>query len=288
MLRMLRQNDHDTVEPPALEIARGIPPLTHREAAAMASAELERFLTLVESLESDDWEKPTACPLWNVRQILAHVTGSAASYARWSEFMRQGNPKLQRPYRASGLSFLASMNQIQVDDRASATPEGLIDELRTVGPQAIATRKRLPLLLRTLRLPLPTLGIVPIGYLTDLIYTRDMWMHRLDICRATGREMIQTSQHDGHITALVVRDLARKLTPRLRGRALAYELTGISGGCWSLGESDRQIATITMDALDFHLLASGRLPANELASHVSITGDTQIARLALENTQVPY
>ena len=70
-----------------------------------------------------------------------------------------------------------------------------------------------PCLLRTIRVPLPALGgIVPIGYLTDLIYTRDMWMHRLDICRATGREMIQTSHHDGRITALVVRDLVRKLT----------------------------------------------------------------------------
>jgi uncharacterized protein (TIGR03083 family) len=289
MQQTLRQNDHNTVEPPALEMARRIPPLTHSEAAAMASAELERFLTLVGSLESDDWEKPTVCPLWNVRQILAHVTGAAASYASWSEFKRQGNPKIQRPYRAAGLSILDSMNQIQVDDRAHATPATLIEELRSVGPRAIATRERLPGLLRAIRVPLPGLGgIVPIGYLTDLIYTRDMWMHRFDICRATGRELVQTPQHDGRITALVVRDLARKLTPRLGGRAVAYELTGISGGCWSLGESDRPIARITMDVLDFHLLASGRLQANELSSHTSVVGDEQIARLTLNNTQVPY
>jgi len=269
-------------------MARRIPPLTHSEAAAMASAELERFLTLVGSLESDDWEKPTSCTLWNVRQILAHVTGAAASYARWSEFKRQNSLKVQRPYRASGLSFLDSLNQIQVDGRASATPAALIDELQTVGPRAIATRARLPMLLRALRVPLPALGIVPIGYLTDLIYTRDMWMHRLDLCRATGCEMIQTSHHDGRITALVVRDLVRKLTPRLGGRAVAYELTGISGGCWSLGENVRPIARITMDVLDFHLLASGRLQANELSSHKSVIGDEQIARLALDNTQVPY
>jgi hypothetical protein len=62
MQRMLQLNDHGNVEPLALEKARRIPPLTHREAAAMASAELERFLNLVESLECDNWEKPTACP----------------------------------------------------------------------------------------------------------------------------------------------------------------------------------------------------------------------------------
>jgi len=254
----------------------------------MARLELERFLALVTSLSDDDWEKPTACPRWNVRQILAHVTGAAASYARWSEFKRQNSLKAQRPYRVSGLSFLDSLNQIQVDDRASAIPGALIDELRTVGPRAIATRKGLPAWLRAFRVPLPALGIVPIGYLTDLIYTRDMWMHRLDISRATGREMIQTSHHDGRITALVVRDLIRKLTPSLGGRAVAYELMGISGGCWSLGENVRPIARITMEVLDFHLLASGRLQANELSSHTLVKGDEQFACLALDNTQVPY
>lgn len=288
MQTVRKTSNDDLVVRPAFVQARAIPPLSHHEAMGMASFELERFLALVTSLSEDEWEKPTACPRWNVRQMLAHVTGAAASYARWSEFKRQNSFKVQRPYRVSGLSFLDSLNQIQVDDRASATPAALIDELQTVGPRAIATRARLPMLLRALRVPLPALGIVPIGYLTDLIYTRDMWMHRLDICRATGREMIQTSHHDGRITALVVRDLVRKLTPRLGGRAVAYELTSISGGCWSLGENVRPIARITIDVLDFHLLAAGRLPENELSSHTSVIGDEQIARLALDNTQVPY
>ena len=280
--------NNNSVVRPDLAYAGAIQPLTHSEAIAIARLELDRFLALVTILSDDDWEKPTSCTLWNVRQILAHVTGAAASYARWSEFKRQNSLKVQRPYRMSGLSFLDSLNQIQVDDRASATPGALIDELRTVGPRAIATRERLPGLLRAIRVPLPELGFVPIGYLTDLIYTRDMWMHRFDICRATGREMIQTSHHDGRITALVVRDLAGKLTPRLGGRAVAYELTGISGGCWSLGENVKSIARITMDVLDFHLLASGRMPADKLSSHTSVKGDEQLSRLALDTTQVPY
>ena len=89
MQPMLSANKHDIITPPALEMARGIRPLMHREAASMATTELECFLALVGSLESDDWEKPTVCPLWNVRQILAHVTGATASFARWSEFKHQ-------------------------------------------------------------------------------------------------------------------------------------------------------------------------------------------------------
>jgi uncharacterized protein (TIGR03083 family) len=279
---------HDSEGRSSISEAASIPSLTHIEAAEMATFELERFLACVEALAPADWDQPTACTLWNVRQVVAHVTGAAASYARWSEFKRQTSPFVQRPYRQAGFSLPDALNQIQVDDRGAATPADLLAELREVGPRAIATRKRLPAIVRAVRLPLPLLGVVPLGYATDLIYTRDMWMHRLDICRATGHEMVQTPRHDGRITALVVRDLARKLTAKLAGQAVVYELTSISGGCWSLGENASPLARITMDVLDFHLKASGRLPANELSSHASCSGDEQIARLALDNTQVPY
>ncbi|HEY6541518.1 MAG TPA: maleylpyruvate isomerase N-terminal domain-containing protein, partial [Ktedonobacteraceae bacterium] len=146
-----KTSNDDPVVRPALTYARAIPPLSHRESVSMATLELERFLAVVTSLSDDDWEKPTACTLWSVRQIVAHVTGACASHAHWSEFKRQGSSRVQRPYRARGLSFLDSMNQVQVDDRASATPAALIDELQRVGPRAISTRARLPWLLRALR-----------------------------------------------------------------------------------------------------------------------------------------
>lgn len=278
----------DPVVRPALVQARAIPPLSHHEAMDMATLELERFLALVTALSDDGWEKPTACTLWNVRQILAHVTGAAASYARWSEFKRQNSFKVQRPHRASGLSFLESLNQIQVDDRASATPAALIDELQTVGPRAIATRTRLPVLLRALRVPLPALGIVPVGYLTDLIYTRDMWMHRLDLCRATQREMVTTSEHDGRIVALVMRDLERKLASKLRTTSIVYYLSGKSGGMWQFGAKISPAATIQLDVLDFNLLASGRLTPEEAESRASIVGESALAREVLNHTNIPY
>ncbi len=281
-------SNDDPVVRPALVHARAILPLSHREAMGMATLELERFLALVTSLPEDAWEKPTACTRWNVRQMLAHVTGAAASYARWSEFKRQNSFKVQRPYRASGLSFLDSLNQIQVDDRAAATPAALIDELQTVGPRALATRARLPVLLRALRVPLPALGLVPVGYLTDLIYTRDMWMHRLDLCRATGREMVMTPEHDGRIVSLIMRDLVKKLAATLRNTSMVYHLSGKVGGTWHLGAEVPPAATLHLDVVDFNLVASGRLTPEEAWSYVSLEGETALAREVLKHTNVPY
>jgi len=275
-----------TMEPTA--DARTIPALAHDEAAALATTELGRFLALLDVLSPEDWARPTACPRWDVRQVVAHVAGAAAAYAGWAEFRRQGSPRTQRPYRAAGLPMLDALNQVQVDDRATTTPDALIAELRQVGPCAIATRRRLPAPLRALRLPLPLLGIVRLDYLTDTIYTRDMWMHRLDLCRATGREMASTPGHDGRIVALVVRDLAQKL-PRDVRAGLVYELTGPAGGVWRLGgDSQGEAARVRLDALAFALLAAGRLMPEEARAGATIDGDAARGARALSRTTVPF
>ena len=272
--------------------AGSIPALAHDEAAVRATAELGHFLTLVEALAPEDWARPTACPRWDVRQVVAHVAGAAAAHASWAEFRRQGSPRAQRPYRTDGLAMLDAMNQVQVDDRVVATPDDLIAELRQVGPRAIATRRRLPAPLRALRLPLPPLGgIVRLDYLTDTIYTRDMWMHRLDLCRATGREMVQTPAHDGRIVALVVRDLARTLPAAVRA-GVVYELTSRAGGAWQLGGDgeggDGEGARIRLDTLPFTLLAAGRLTPEEARAHAVIDGDRARGERALAQTSVPF
>lgn len=175
--------------------ASAIPPLSHGESAAMATDELERFLALLDELRPEDWSKPTACTRWDVRQIVAHLAGVAHAYSTFSEFRRQGNGRLQLPYRRAGMSRLDAMNQIPVDDRAGRTPAQLMAELRERAPRAIRSRGRLPALLRHLPLPLgkitPEIGRtwVQVGYLTDLILTRDMWMHRHHI-GASGQPIV--------------------------------------------------------------------------------------------------
>jgi uncharacterized protein (TIGR03083 family) len=261
--------------------AARIRPITRAEARALGTAEVERFLALVESLGPGDWDQPTACTLWTVRDILAHQAGAYAGYAGLREFRRQfvGRP-------APGQLFEDFLSARQVADRAGRSPAELIAELRAVGPRAVANRARFPLPVRLLGMPYPLVGVLQLGYLLDLIYTRDTWMHRLDIARATGREMLLTAQHDGRIVALVVRDLARMLAPKLGGKSVAYELTGPSGGSWRIGRAPTAAATMRLDTLDFNLLASGRY-AVEQAGAV-IEGDRALADLALRETRVMY
>ncbi|HEY6377895.1 MAG TPA: hypothetical protein VI316_01820, partial [Candidatus Dormibacteraeota bacterium] len=95
-----------------------------------------------------------------------------------------------------------------------------------------------------------------LGYLVDTVFTRDTWIHRLDISRATGREMVLTPDHDGRLVAGVAAEWARR-----HGRPFSLSLTGPAGGAWCVGDGGDPLE---LDALDFCSALSGRAPGSGL------------------------
>lgn len=268
-----------------------IPKLDHAEAVKLAAAELQRFLTVLESLEGADWQQPTACTLWTVKDIAAHEAGSLRGNTSFRAFWKMQSKEVTGPYRERGMSLLDAMNQAMVDSRANRSPDDVIAEIRDMGPRAVAWRAGLPALVRAIRLPLEDLGgWRPIGYLMDTIYSRDMWMHRIDICRATRRAFVQTADHDGRIVALIVRDFGTQFLPDLDGQSIVLDLTGEAGGTWLVGTARVPAATIRMNALDFSVLASGRVTAADVMAQslVQMEGDRALAQRVLETTSVPF
>jgi uncharacterized protein (TIGR03083 family) len=120
-----------------------------------------------------------------------------------------------------------------------------------------------------------------------VIHSRDTWMHRLDICRATGRKFEQTAAHDGRIAALVMRDVSRVLSRKQNQARVVFELTGISGGSWETGAGE-PAATIQMDVLDFNIYASGRSSYEDARTKAAISGDVKSGEQALKNILVLY
>ena len=47
-----------------------------------------------------------------------------------------------------------------------------------------------------------------LGELVDVVYTRDVWIHRVDVATAAGRTMVLTDDHDGRIVADIVAEWA--------------------------------------------------------------------------------
>ena len=267
---------------PAFVDAASVAYVNADEAYRLLQTELARFLALVDELGPDDWEKPTACSEWNVRDILAHQAGGYASGTGYMELMRQSS---RRP--EPGKLIEDAINKFQLQERAGKSPTELLAELRRAGP--VAARKWAyhfrPL--KLFSLPHPVAGKLPLRHLMWVTHSRDTWMHRLDICRATGRKFEQSREHDGRIAELVMLDVADVLAMKSNGPALVFELTGIAGGTWKIGQGEAA-ATMRMDVLDFNIFASGRYTYEEARPKMMITGDVSSAEEALKKILVVY
>lgn len=262
-----------------------IPALKHEEAMAMSTEELRRFMALIETLDPADWDKPTACSLWSVKDIVAHQAAHVVSFVSLGSMLGQLKPALVRPYLKRGMNMLDAWNQSQVDLRRQHTPAQLMAEIRGSADASLRGKDRIPAWLRAPALPAPGLDQPrSMGYVFDVIYTRDMWMHRLDICRATGRAMPLDADHDRRMVALIVRDFAHKCRRGLQGRSALLTLKGVAGGTYQVGSDEAPSATVEFDTLEFCILTSGREKAANVLSEgrVALSGDTAFGREIVE------
>ena len=264
--------------------ATAIPALSKAEAKQLAETELQRCIELLEQVSEDDWRQPTDCTGWTVKDMTAHLVGACAGYASWGEFRRQ---YVNNPYMRKAEPPIDGINRRQVAERTAMSPPALIEKLREVGPQAIRTRQRIPAILRAIRAPMPPLGVVSVRYLLDTIYPRDQWMHRADICRATGQTMRLTSDHDARMVDLVAADISAKIKKQFKG-TIELTLTGTLDLNYVFSTADEPYTHIKIDILEFNRLASGRSAPEEAQQLSQIFGDPALANWFYHNCQVGY
>ena len=201
--------------------------------------------------------------------VSAAVIGSPASSV--AETCSGESLRQQRKATRAGGTFSDALNRLQVDEREDWTGERITERYAARAAKAVAGRRRTPGLVRRRTMPMSQdINGAPepwtFGYLIDVILTRDPWMHRLDIARATGSAPHLTADHDGVIVADVVAEWAGR-----HGKDFELTLTGPAGGAWKAGAGG---PGWTLDAIDFCRATSGR-PASVTLGE-------------LMNTEVPY
>ena len=232
-----------------------IPALPRGTAMRLAATEYQRFADTLRSLGPGDWATPTECPGWDVRAMAAHALGMVEMAAS----IRETNRQLKLARSRGGL-FIDALTALPVEERAEMTPGQITARFAAQSPGAARARRRTPGFIR--RRAMPVLQQVggreeawTIGYLIDVILTRDPWMHRADIARATGTHLVLTADHDGVLVADVVAEWAAR-----HGQPYTLHLTGPTGGTWSRGGGP----FIETDAVEFCRVLSGRGHADGL------------------------
>jgi uncharacterized protein (TIGR03083 family) len=227
-------------------------------AMRLAATEYQRLAEAVADLSTAHWARPTDCPPWTVRELVAHVIGMASMASSPLEGRRQRKAAAARMHQPGHCGpFIDALTAHQVELFNDRSPSDLVALAGTIGAKAVKGRRRTPGFIRRRTLPVPQLvdGQLEdwtVGYLVDTILTRDPWMHRVDLSRATGSPLLLTAEHDGRIVADVVAEWAAR-----HRRPYHLTLTGPAGGFWSSGVAD-EADHLSLDAVEFCRTLSGR------------------------------
>lgn len=235
--------------------------IKHAEAMRIAVVERDKFGAALRELRPGDWTKPTDCSRWDVRALAAHVVGSAAGQASPREFIRQ--VRAGRPVVAEiGAEYWwDGMNEIHVRDRVGLSRHELIAEWDQTSERALRARRRLPrpiARLPLLNLPEPV-GRKPVAYLFDMGFTRDTWMHRVDLTHAADTTFDADAEHDGRIIADLVAEWATT-----HGEPFVLELSGPAGATFSSGAGGEHVQ---IDAIEFCRTLAGRVAGEGILRH---------------------
>ncbi len=228
-----------------------IPAIDHDEAMHLAAVESGRVLALVDELHDDEWSRQTDCTAWDVRAMLGHMLGHLELQADVEERMRLIKTAAELA-KQSGRLRIDEMTALQVREHEHLTTKELTRAFHAATPRGLAARTAMTAEQRAAPYSPEIPGEVQwtVGYLFDIIHTRDPWLHRIDLSRAIGRDIVLSADHDGRIVADVVADWARR-----HGQPFTLTLSGAAGGWYRAGDGGPELE---LDAIEFCRILSGR------------------------------
>ena len=156
------------------------------QAQAVAHAEGRATLELLRTLGDDDWTRPTDCTDWDVRALVAHLVAQCQDGLHLGSVLRR---ELLGRRRYPDKSPFDGYMAVGVDGHRAASGPQLVERFASLWPRAARARRRRPTALRRITLDpgIPGQPRSRLDYLLDVIYNRDLWMHRVDGPRPGGR-----------------------------------------------------------------------------------------------------
>lgn len=233
---------------------------------------------LVDGLDADDWDRPTGCPGWSVRDVLAHVVGLEAIH------LGDDEPDHELPADLPHVrDDFGRYMEVHVDARRRLPPDDLRRELRVVLARRRAAVQEIGDLGEEVRTVMGGAG--PAARVLS-IRVLDLWMHEQDIRRAAGRP----GHHRGPAVDVSLRRIdqgvVHYLPQRLEGedRVVVLEVDGEPSRTVSLdlgtGESPATsgcaAARLRLGLDDYVALAGGRADA-PAPDQLAVEGDAALA-----------
>ncbi len=254
---------------------------------------VDDVLALLRSLDADDWSRPTDCPGWDVRAVVAHLAHLEAATAGWPQ------PTVEVPEAERLTSPMSRYTEQGPLARASWSGEAVLDELEAAAAERLAALRADP--------PTDPAGAPPhtpagIPWPWETLLSNrpfDVWIHEQDVRRAVDRP----GGYDGPPAAHAVEVLARSL-PFVVGKRVAppagttvvLRVTGPQAleRAVQVGDDGRAAeldpapadptVALTLDTETFVVLAAGRRRLDQVS--VDIAGDQALGEQVLASLAI--
>ncbi len=236
---------------------------------------MDSVLGLLDDLDDADWQSPSLCPGWRVRQVVAHLDGIEEALSGW-----RPAGGAAAPFERTGQIF------DEVDDWP---PDRLLDRFR-----AVLAGRRSELLTADASF-FDEVSWTPVGVQTYgrfmAIRSFDFWVHEQDIRVPLGR----SGHTSGPAAELALEEVRRsfgyivgKRAEIPEGSSVLVELHGpieaklaavVDGRARVVDDLDHPDAIVRTDSLTFMLLACGRIdPETHLKNgDIKLQGDKELA-----------
>ena len=211
-------------------------PLPPIETLPLYPGERAALLELLADLSLADWDAPTVCPGWSVKDVALHLLGDDIGRLSW------GRDGYVNPAFATGLDIATLPGLVAAIDRQNAvwvtgvrrmSPRLLIELLALTGELTEAYFTSLDM--TALGMPVDWAGPDPAPVWLDVAreYT-ERWVHQQHIRDAVGRPGLKERRWFGPVLEAFVRGLPRVLrdAPSPDGATMRLTITGDAGGEW--------------------------------------------------------
>jgi uncharacterized protein (TIGR03083 family) len=252
-----------------------------------------KLIALLRGLAPGDWQRPTACALWSVKDIVAHLLDD--------DLRRLSSDRDGLPPDKDGLgdyaSLVAWINRMNAQWVAAArrlSPRVLVDLLEVTGPEVVELfRSRDPFAPAHWAVAWAGETESPHWFDVGRDYT-ERWLHQQQIREAVGAPLLTGAEWLGPVLDLFVRAVPMALRGVMRapGTAVHVAITGEAGGDWTVrrgeagwellaGAASAAAASVRLsDDTAWRLFSKG-LPPDAARERSRIEGDQMLGTAVL-------
>jgi hypothetical protein len=257
---------------------------------------LDGLICLLESLSEDEWDYPTACTPWSVKDVCVHLLGGDLNNLSWKRDGFSVFPPIESWDHL--VRLLNEKNQLWVRATWHFSPRLIIDLLRFSGDKVTTYFQSLDPF--EMGVPVAWVSSEPAPVWLDLAreYT-ERWHHQQHIRDAVNKPGFKESKYLSPILDAFILALPRtfEVIPAKPGTSLQIQITGNVDRNWILlkesrqwmlyegSEGEHEASIILEDDLVWRIFTKGILK-DQARKHVVIKGNPELGERILETVSI--